>query len=154
MDMQTALAAAARKERSKTQKDRDDRLLRLLRILEQAADAGDVCPSNSDLADRLGYAAHNTASNAVSLLETMGFITVARGKRNRVVTIVKTGKRTAGVVVNRKPGDWTEDQDAILMDGLSEGVGFTAIGKMLGKTKHGCISRFNKLRDQMGEQAR
>jgi ATP-dependent protease HslVU (ClpYQ) ATPase subunit len=48
---------------------------------------------------------------------------------------------------------WTDEQNAILMDGLAEGVGFTEIGRRLGKTKHTCISRFKKIAAAMGEQA-
>ncbi|EQA96833.1 hypothetical protein [Sphingobium baderi] len=155
MNTETAPKEAVRKARKYcvAQKARDDRLLRCLRILEAAADEGKECPTNAYLADMLGYAAPNMASGVVSLLETMGFIKVQRGRRNRVVTIVKTGSRTAGTVTSRKPGDWTEDQDAILMDGLAEGVGFTEIGRIVHKSKHACISRFNKLAAEMGEQA-
>ncbi|WP_069338347.1 SANT/Myb-like DNA-binding domain-containing protein [Sphingobium yanoikuyae] len=150
---EAALAEATRK--AKHTQARDDRLQRCYQILCDAAAAHQVCPTNQDLSDMLGYSAPNKASEVISLIEVMGLITVQRGLRNRVVTIVKTGDRTAGVVVSRhrKPSDWTEDQDAILMDGLAEGVGFTPIGKMLGKSKHACISRFNKIRAEMGAQA-
>lgn len=129
------------------------KLQRCYEILCAAADSGKICPNNQDLCDMLGYSSPNKASGAVGLLETMGFITVQRGRTNRVVTIVKTGARTAGVAVMHKPGDWTDDQDEILMDGTAEGVGFTEIGKMIGKSKHACISRFKKIAASMGAQA-
>ncbi len=39
------------------------------------------------------------------------------------------------------------------MDGLAEGVGFTELGRILGKSKSACISRFKKITAQMGSQA-
>lgn len=136
----------------KHQIGKQTKIQRLYAILCEAADAGKICPSNSDLADMLDYSAPSKASDAVGLLEAMGFITAQRGRTNRVVTIVKTGARTAGAT-SRRPGQWTEDQDAILMDAVAEGVGFTAIGKMVGKSKSACISHFHKLAAAMGPQA-
>lgn len=130
-----------------------DRATRCLAILERAANAGAVCPTNDMLATMLDYASGNGPSGLVNLLEVSGFITVERGCSGRVVTIVKTGKKTAGVVIPRRATDWTVDQDAIMMDALSQELGFTAIGRMIGKTKSACISRFNKITAQMGAQA-
>lgn len=136
----------------KRQLAKQTKLQHLYNILCEAACAGKPCPTNSMLADMLDYSAPSKASDAVSLLEAMGFITADRGRTNRVVTIVKTGHRTAGAT-SRRPGQWTEDQDAILMDGIAEGVGFTAVGKLVGKTKSACISRFHKLAAALGPQA-
>lgn len=130
-----------------------DRPQRCLAILKRAAEAGARCPSNGDIADMLGIASTGAASEIVSLLEAAGHITVERSRTSRIVTIVATGHRTAGIPIKRRAGDWTEDQDAILMDGLAEGEGFTALGKLIGKSKHACISRFNKIRAEMGAQA-
>jgi hypothetical protein len=124
---------------------------RCLAILERAANAGDTCPTNTALADLLGYASGNGPSGLVNLLEVSGFISVERSNAGRVVTIVKSGKRTAGIVIPRKPSDWTADQDAIMMDAVADGAGFTAIGRMLGKTKNACQSRFRKIAAQLGE---
>lgn len=132
---------------------KEDRLRRCYDILCHAAEAKQPCPSNIDMADMLGLSRADKASGYVALLETMGFITVERGRKNRVVCITKTGARTAGIATTRRQSDWTHDMDALMMDGLSEGVGFTAIGKMIGKTKNACISRFNKIRADMGWQA-
>ena len=129
------------------------RITRCLAILEGAANAGDVCPSNGTLADMLGYASGNGPSGLVNLLEVAGFITVERSHSGRVVTIVKTGKKTAGIAVPRRATDWTVDQDAIMMDALALETGFTAIGRILGKSKSACISRFHKITAQMGAQA-
>lgn len=130
------------------------RAIRCLAILERAADAGEPCPTNETLARLLGYASGNGPSGLVNLLEVSGLITVARSNAGRVVTIVKTGKRTAGIAIPRRATDWTVDQDEIMMDALAQEYGFTAIGRMLGKTKSACISRFHKIAAQMGAQAR
>jgi hypothetical protein len=141
-------------KRTPQQVVRDDRLTKMLRALERAANAGVPCPSNDDLSRTLGYASPSKASDLIAMLETIGFITVERGCDTRVVTIVKTGKRTAGEVGKRRQKNgWTEDQEAILMDGMAEGLTFAAIGKILGKSKNACVSRFHALAASMGHQA-
>ena len=132
---------------------KEDRLRRAYDILCRAAENGAICPTNDALADMLGLSRADKASGYIALLETMGFITVQRGRKNRVVTIVNTGEKTAGIATFKPSAAWPHDFDALLMDGIAEGVGFTAIGKMLGKTKNACISRFNKIRKDMGWQA-
>ena len=132
---------------------KEDRLRRCYDIICRAAAANQPCPSTQDMADMLGLSRADKASGYVALLEAMGFITVQRGRKNRVVVINKTGARTAGIATRKPSSAWSDDFDAILMDGLAEGIGFTAIGKMLGKTKNACISRFNKIRADMGWQA-
>lgn len=152
---QAAVDEAVRKARrfTRTMQDRDERLTRCFAILERAANAGDCCPTNNVLAELLGYSSGNGPSGLVNLLEVAGLIRVERSNDGRVVTIVRSGKRTAGVIRPPRPSDWSEDQDAILMDGIAEGEGFTAIGKMIGKSKSACISRFKKIAASMGEQA-
>ena len=151
MDMQSAISTAARK--TKRQQERDDRLMRCFEILKRAAENGETCPTNADLADMLGYSAPNKASDVVSLLEVMGLIRVARGRKNRVVTICKTGQKTAGVVLKRSSTSFTEDDDAILMDGIAEGLSFPQVGLILKRTTHACSSRFYRIAAQMGDQA-
>ena len=141
------LACAATSSRRITQAER------CLSILERAANAGDICPTNETLADLLGYSSGNGPSGLVNLLEVSGLITVAPSNAGRVITIVRTGKQTAGIAISRRAIDWTEDQDAILMDGLAESLGFTKLGRILGKSKSACISRFKKITAQMGSQA-
>ncbi|MGW8203002.1 hypothetical protein ACWGM0_10700 [Sphingomonas bisphenolicum] len=150
----SAGTAAARKARTPQQRTRDDRLEKMLRALERAANNNAPCPSNEDLSHLLGYAGPSKASDLISMLETMGFITVDRGFASRIVTIVKTGKKTAGTIGRRRQkGGWTEDRDAILMDGIAEGLTFAAMGKILHKSKNACISRFHALAASMGHQA-
>lgn len=153
--MQQAVDEAGRKARryTRTMQDRDNRVEQCFAILERAANAGAACPTNNDLAEMLGYCSGNGPSGLVNLLEVAGCISVERSNCGRVVTINRTGKRTAGIVLKRRPGDWTADQDEILMDGIAEGEGFTAVGKILGKTKSACVSRFQKIAAAMGEQA-
>lgn len=131
-----------------------NRAIRCLAILERAANAGATCPTNAELADMLGYASGNGPSGLINLLEVSGLIAVHRSNSGRVVTIAKTGKRTSGVILKRRPTDWSADQDAIMMDALAAETGFTAIGRMIGKSKNACISRFHKITASMGEQAR
>ena len=140
--------------RTPQQRSRDDRLQRLYTALERAANAGSPCPSNDDLASTLSYANPSRISDLMSLLETMGFITVERGHNIRVVTIVKTGKRTAGQVTKRtRKGGWTDDQEAILMDGIAEGLTFAAVARILKRSKNSCIGRFRTIAANMGPQA-
>lgn len=155
MNTETALKEAGRKARRNGARPRkDERLQRCYEIVERAANNDCACPTNAQLADMLGYSGIGHPSGLLSLLEAMGFITVERSNHGRVVTICKTGRRTAGIITPRKEGDWTEDQDAILMDGIAEGESFSAVGVIIGKTKSACVSRFRKISAAMGEQAR
>ncbi|MCC4254166.1 SANT/Myb domain-containing protein [Sphingobium naphthae] len=149
-----AITAPSKTKRTPQQQLRDDRLSKMFRALERAANSDTPCPTNDALAETLGYASPSKASDLISLLEAMGFITVERGNDQRIVTIVKTGKRTAGHIVRRqRKGGWTEDQDAILMDGIAEGHTFAAVSKILHKSKNACIGRFRTLAANMGHQA-
>ncbi|MEJ7933515.1 hypothetical protein WG907_04485 [Sphingobium sp. AN558] len=123
-------------------------------ILRDAADGGRKCPTNRDLADMIGYATPQKASEVVSLIEAMGLITVKRARRSRIVTICQTGKRTAGEIEVAPAAGWTDDEDAILMDGVSEGQTLASIGLILGKTENACTLRFHRIAAQMGPQAR
>jgi len=130
-----------------------ERAERCFAILERAANAGDVCPTNDTLAQLLDYSSGNGPAGLVNLLEVAGLISVERSHSGRVVTITKTGKRTAGIAIPRRATDWTVDQDDIMMDALAGEIGFTAIGRMINKSKSACISRFHKITAQMGTQA-
>jgi len=144
----------APRARSRQQRDRDDRLKLLFDALVRAANNSAECPSNKDLSQALGYSGPSTASDLMVALEAMGFITVERSSSMRVVTIVKTGKKTAGVIA--KPvtrSRWTDDDDANLMDGVAEGETFDTIAQKMRTTKSACVSRFHTLARRMGEQA-
>ena len=75
-----------------------DRDRRVFDILVAAVNAGEKCPSNSNLAHRIGCISTSDPSDIIRRLQRSGLITVDRGSCNRVVTIVATGKSTAGKV--------------------------------------------------------
>lgn len=69
--------------------------LMVLQAIERAAEAGHQCPSNAQIFDLVGCGI-NQGSQIIAALERKGVITVERRQNRRVVTIVSTGKRTAG----------------------------------------------------------
>lgn len=69
----------------------------VLASIEHAAEAGTACPSNTAFADELSIGA-SKGSDIIARLERKGLIKVQRGNSMRVVTIVATGKRTAGEI--------------------------------------------------------
>lgn len=74
-----------------------DEAIAVLAALTRAADEGRICPTNIELGVLIGSGVSH-ASRIVSEIEAAGLIAVERGPRFRAVTIVATGKRTAGVV--------------------------------------------------------
>ena len=70
----------------------------IFRIIKACAEAGLECPSNTSLAERAGYQSTSSVSDAISFLAVAGYITVERSNRSRVVTIVSSGKKTAGQI--------------------------------------------------------
>ena len=71
----------------------------LFLLLIQLADAGEPCPTNAELARRLGWSDRQQARYRLDRLAEGGWITVrgdgrAGHDRPRVVTIVETGKST------------------------------------------------------------
>lgn len=81
-----------------------ERDVTLLKLLTRCAEAGQPAPSNVVLAERLGLARPNSACLAIQRLEARGLIKVERFGMSRIVTIVETGKSTAG---ERKLPHWT-----------------------------------------------
>lgn len=71
---------------------------RILQRLARAAERRQPCPTNNELADAAGIMSAGAASEAVSRLAKQGKIIVERGPSTRVVTIIETGKRTAGTI--------------------------------------------------------
>jgi DNA-binding FadR family transcriptional regulator len=77
---------------------------KIFSVIRQAAERGEVCPTNDILAER--FACGKTAIvNALHFLESVGMIRVERGSDRRVVTIVSSGLRTAG---SAGQPHWTE----------------------------------------------
>jgi hypothetical protein len=77
----------------------DSATARILRRLERAAEAGERCPSDAELAEDCGLNTRNEAQWRVRKLAALGVIesvvATERNVRTRVVTIVHSGKRTA-----------------------------------------------------------
>lgn len=66
----------------------------IFRALETAADNGDLCPTNSALAEMSGLKLASGTAYVMTRLEEVGLIKSERVGRFRVVTIVATGKKT------------------------------------------------------------
>jgi|GEM_PF-6293801 len=69
---------------------------RMLDILTAAAEAGQVCPTNDALCGELGMNSVGAPPQIMNKLVAQGLITIERFKQSRIVTIVATGKSTAG----------------------------------------------------------
>jgi hypothetical protein len=70
----------------------------LLALLRATAADGKTCPTNVELAERLGLASPSKCSEMVTALAKAGHIIVERGPNSRVVHIVGTDLRTAGAI--------------------------------------------------------
>lgn len=68
----------------------------LLSTLTDAADRGVPCPTNEDLADMLGFGL-SAPPGIMRRLEMRGLIRVEKYQRERRVTIMSTGNKTAEV---------------------------------------------------------
>jgi hypothetical protein len=68
---------------------------RAFAAIEAAANEGRRFPTADDLMEAIGCESHASTVNVVARLELRGLITVERFQRERVGTIVATGKRTA-----------------------------------------------------------
>ncbi|VWX56698.1 hypothetical protein [Sphingorhabdus sp. 109] len=80
---------------------------RMLDMLTAAADAGQVCPTNDALCATLGMNSVGAPPQIMNKLVARGLIKVERFKQSRIVTIVATGKTTAG-----KRGDPHHSEEA------------------------------------------
>lgn len=79
-----------------------------LAILRSCAAAGEICPTNGALCELLGMESVGATSGVLSRLERRGLIAVERGQQSRVVTIIETGRKTAGTV---KTAHWRLSRD-------------------------------------------
>lgn len=80
-----------------------------------------------------------------------------RISKNRPLTDVEEKRLDAAIAAGDRGVDrdvWDDGKDAIMCDLLADGIGFTIIGRTVGKSKSACISRFHKIKRQMGWQAR
>ncbi len=146
-----------------------DRVRKVMRLLTVAAANNSPCPTNSEIAVAIGAKSMSAGANAIGLLESANLIRVERTNSRRVVTIVSTGKRTAGRIVNgrnyvkRSEGHssarkaalniWTPALDDRLMDLVSEDRDFASIAAELDLPERICSIRFDQLAAEIGSQA-
>lgn len=69
---------------------------RMLEILTAAAEAGAVCPTNDHLCEVMGMNSIGEPPTVMNALAKTGVIKVERFKQSRIITIVASGKATAG----------------------------------------------------------
>lgn len=73
----------------------------IFRLIKLAAENGLECPTNAALAEAVGYRSTANVAKALSFLAVAGMIEIERFNHTRIVTIVASGKKTAGAI--RKP---------------------------------------------------
>lgn len=66
-----------------------------LKAIVEATEKNDVCPSNLDLEELVGYSSTSMGPKLMRLLEEKGLIKVERFQRFRRVMLIETGKWTA-----------------------------------------------------------
>lgn len=123
-------------------------------MIVAAAERGERCPSNAEIAVAIGQQGMSAGANIVSTLETMGLILVRRSKKARVVTIMATGKQTGGTIVkeisvvphkSRSAPYWTAARDATLMEAVSQGLDFEQAAHWIGCDHEAAAARFDEL---------
>ena len=72
------------------------RQLRMLNLLEEAAEAGKACPTNDQLCEAMGMNSIGDPPGVMNALAKAGVIRIERFKQSRIITIVASGKATAG----------------------------------------------------------
>lgn len=72
----------------------DDATRKIFNMIERAADGGQVCPTNREIADMLNVRSVGTPSMKISMLEAAGLIAVTRFGNSRIIEIVATGRKT------------------------------------------------------------
>lgn len=77
---------------------------KIYRLLNSAAEAGEQCPTNQEIADLIGYSSTSKSSDAIAALERAGRITVERFQCSRRVTITASGKST--VLTGKRAPHW------------------------------------------------
>jgi len=71
---------------------------KLLAWLTKIAAAGQACPTNAVICERLGIKSPSGPAYILDGLERAGLVRVARSQNARIVTIVATGQSTAGTL--------------------------------------------------------
>lgn len=78
----------------------EQRVWRTYQMLVDAAEAGELCPSNVDIAKRLGVTSTNSAARCMAVLAKGKMIEVESFANARRVTIRASGKKTAPITEN------------------------------------------------------
>lgn len=65
-------------------------------MITLAAEADEPCPSNRALASALGFGSEGHVPAVLNRIQAAGLIRIERGRTSRIVTILASGKRTAG----------------------------------------------------------
>ena len=68
----------------------------LFAMITLAAEADEPCPSNRALAGALGFSSVGHVPAVLNRIQAAGLIRIERGQSARIVTILASGKRTAG----------------------------------------------------------
>lgn len=143
-----------------------ERAGRVLAIIRAAADAGEKCPTNSEIANRVGYSSMSGPADAIHILESSGVISVQRGQASRVVTIMATGKSTAGTVkgvhhqFRPAPNDniaaVKSDRNRLgdFAEAIANGATIQAAAKVADMSKREAAWSWAFIRRQLGAQAR
>ncbi len=135
-----------------------DKARRIFAIIDACAKAGTKCPSNQELAQRVGYSSTAGPSGAIGFLETAGLIQVARKRASRVVTICSTGHKTADAAPARKHVKGTQATAQEKIDRLAEELANGAPSVPIAAKRAGLNPAlawryFARIRQQLGWQA-
>lgn len=89
---------------------------RVYGMLVHAADYGLPCPKNMEITAALDRTSPSAGSELIKQIADKGHIKLTRGQCRRVITIVKTGKSTAGEIPaphwRDRPDDYTATEKA------------------------------------------
>jgi DNA-binding MarR family transcriptional regulator len=92
--------------------------MRVLTVLSEAAERGDPCPTNEDIAARLGMHSKSNIGAYIGRLRDDGVIDVDTASRYRVVTIVATGRSTARSGETRVARWWLDPAEMVRLVGV------------------------------------
>jgi hypothetical protein len=152
---------------AEARKMREMRINHVMRLIVQAAANDQECPTNSVLRERVGVKSNATVSVMISELEERGLLAVTRMSDARVVQIVATGKQTATPFLWRTTGDSLRNMSNgqigkrapnqvkadIFDDVLADTGDIKAAGAAIGVNRAAAMTRFARIRRQLGSQA-
>jgi hypothetical protein len=132
---------------------------RLVALVQACAQQGQPCPSNADLAVKLGFRSSGMPAVILRHAEAMGLVRVLRGNSSRVVSAADGSWVTAGTVTNPHWRDrpegyvapvrprmaWSRAAEARLREMWGAGATGSEIGAVLGCTKDAVVSHAHRL---------